>query len=96
MWAQLAGTVLGGMGGAAAQGPDQVAQETSATFQGGSLVLGARQVGGRGNEAGATTSAAAQSPSGQPATAVAGSPLPNWLPWAIVAGVVALFALFRR
>lgn len=80
-----------------AASPDGPIDTTSgANFLGGSLVVGAKQVGGKGNTAGATTATAAQTAtdplaSGSSFPGLPGS-LPPWAPWAIV-GAAILFAL---
>lgn len=68
--------------------------QAGATFQGGILTVGAKQVGGTGNQAGATSATAAQTPSDSVARSVAGAPFPEWIPWAIAGGVLLLFAFF--
>lgn len=67
----------------------------SSTFQGGSLVVGAKQVGGKGNEAGATSASAAQTPSAEVARAamISSTDLPPWLPWVVVGVAVLFFSL---
>lgn len=102
MWGQLLGSLVGGVGGgaAAALTADQLSNQASSNFQGGSLTIGARQVGGKDNRAGATSAAQAQSPNtpaGEVPGAVAGAMvLPPWLPWAAVAAVLMFVLLLRR
>jgi hypothetical protein len=77
--------------------PDGPIDTTSgATFQGGSLVVGSKQVGGKGNTAGATTATAAQTATepraGSSVLASIPGALPVWMPWALV-GAALLLAL---
>ena len=95
MWGEIAGALLGG-GGAAPMSPDQIAAEARSSFQGGPLVVGSKQVGGRGNDAGATSAAQAMTPTGDQPAAMVGQPMPDWLPWVIVAAIVGIVALFSR
>ncbi len=77
-------------------GPDGPINTTAgATFQGGLLTVGAKQVGGKGNSAGATTATAAQVPPSEQAAALGMLPgaLPSWAPWAIIGAAVLFFAL---
>lgn len=62
---EIAGLVGGlGTAGLAAglQPASNTATSSAGPFQGGSLTIGAKQVGGKGNSAGATTSSQAQTP----------------------------------
>lgn len=76
-------------------GPDGPINTTAgATFQGGLLTVGSKQVGGKGNTAGATSATAAQVPAEQAAAlgALPGA-MPSWTPWALIGAAVVFFAL---
>jgi hypothetical protein len=101
MWAQLLGQFAGLAGGGGAPMPaDQISPTAANSFQAGSLTIGAKQVGGTGNQAGATSAAQSQTPlnpfSEVPAAVAGSAPLPSWLPWVIVAGIVGLVAVVLR
>lgn len=85
-------SLAGGLGGGAPDGPTSATSGTNTgNFQGGSLVVGAKQVGGKDNTAGGTSAGQAQTPFADAASMLPiSSGLPPWAPWAIIGGGVIL------
>lgn len=94
MLTEILGAFGGGGGGMTPDGP--ISTSAKSTFQGGSLVIGAKLIGGKDNTAGAASAAQTQSPVQDnltPESLIRPAPsLPPWLPWAAAGAILVIIA----